>query len=212
MAFDWAGLISGLGGLFGRKSSQSFDKNFTSTTNASGQDLSPELLKALEGLFMGEMGAGRFGTGADAIQGRLGQLQRQAKEPQFDVSKYVKGIMDQAGAMAGLELESGINNTAGNVGGSVSGNSMAALLANKMRNITASNLAGIGQQATASGEQIRMAQQEQLTQGISGLGGMLQQAILGLIGATRGASVSGTSTTTGREWGTIKGKSGGIFG
>lgn len=207
-----SGILGGLGGLFGNKSSESYVRDSRTDTTAEYQDLDPELLKALNGLFMSSMGSGGFEMGTDSMMSRLGQLNEQAKAPQFDVEKFAKGIMDQATAGAQLDLESGIHGAGSATGGSASGNSMAALLANKVQNQTAANLAGIGSEATATGEQIRQAQQGQLTEGIMGLSSGLSQQLLALIGATRGASTRGKSTSIEHTEGRGTSKSGGGLG
>lgn len=184
-------------GLFSSSASstEEFEKHSTVKTNAAAQDLSPELLKMLEGLFKSTLSNGQFQQSGNAISSRLEQLLAQAKQPQFDVSGFAKGITDQATAGAGLQLESDINGLLSKSGTTESGNSMSALLANKMRNVTAANLSGISSQATATGEQIRQAQQGQITEGIQGLGTSLSDQILKLIGTTRGASQTGQSTS-----------------
>lgn len=189
------GVAGALGGLFGKKNKQS--ESFESTTNseaeASSQDLSPELLKTLEALFQSTVGGGGFQKSGQAMSSRLDQILAQAQAPQFDVSGFSKGIVDQAVAGAGLDLESGINDILMGSGMSEGGSSMSALLANKLRNQTAANLGGIASEATATGEGIRLAQQGQITEGIAGLSGGLSDQILQLIQSTRGASNTGKS-------------------
>lgn len=206
------GILGGLGGLFGKKSSQSFDQWTDSETEAESQDLSPELLKALEGLFMNQIGSGKFEQSTDALSTRLGQLMDQSKMPMFDPETYAKGIRDQATAGAQLDLESSINGMLSSSGVSEGGNSMNALIANKMKNTTAANLGGVFSQAYGEGEQIRQSQQSLLNEGISGMSGSLMQGLLGLIGATRGAYQKGKSKTKEHTWGTSKTKSGGGLG
>jgi len=190
-----SGILGALGGIFGDKSKQneSFVRDSTTKTNASAQDLSPELLKSLESLFQSQVQGPGFGQAQDAISARLAQLSTQANAPQFDVAGFAKGITDQATAAAGLDLESNINSVLSGSGASEGGNSMNALLANKLKNQTAANIAGISQQATATGEQIRQGQQGQITAGIQGLSSTLSNAILDLIKSTRGASNTGKS-------------------
>lgn len=214
------GLLSGLGGLFGGGGSEETEdyEEFTdSTTTASSQDLSPELLKSLESLFQTTLGSGQYEASSTAMSTRLQQLMDQANRPEFDVSSFAKGVTDQGVAAAGLDLESSINEMLGSAGVSEGGNSMSALLGNKMRNVTAANVSGISANATATGEQIRQAQQGQITEGIAGLSGQLQDAVIQMIQSTRGATqtgtsrtqehTKGTSTTTGKK----KGGAGGFF-
>lgn len=210
----WDKIFGGiLGGLFGGGGSKSsYTKDSKIDTTAEYQDLSPELLKQLEGLFSKGVGSGGFEMGTESMMSRLGQLNDQAKLPMFDVEQFAKGINDQAKAGALLDLESGIHGAGSATGGSSSGNSMAALLSNKLQNQTAANLAGISSEATATGEGIRQAQQQQLTEGIMGLSGGLSQQILSLIGATRGANTKGKSTSIEKTKGTEKTGGSGIFG
>lgn len=198
------GILGGIGSLFGdkSKSTQSFSRDSTTTTNATAQDLSPDLLKSLEALFKGQIGGSGFSDSTGAIDTRLKQLSQQALQPQFDVAGFASGISRQAEAAAGLDLESSINGMLSASGGSEGGNSMNALLANKMRNTTAANLAGISSQATATGENIRQTQQNSITSGIQGLGGTLADQLLKLIQGTRGASNTGQSTSHEKTKGT----------
>lgn len=199
------GLLGGIGGLFGKKSKtdQSFERTSDTTSDASstdkatGTDLSPALLASLEGMFQNVVKGGGFQTANNALSGRLSQLVNQSKQPAFDATGFAEGITRQAGAMAGLDLESSINGILSASGTTESGNSMSALLANKLRNQTASNLAGISANARATGEGIRQSGEKLITDSISGLAGGLEQGILGLIQSTRGASTSGTQTSTG---------------
>lgn len=190
-----SGILGALDGILGdkQKQSESFERDSTTNTKASAQDLSPELLKSLESLFQSQVTGPGFGQSQDAISARLAQLSTQAQQPQFDVASFSKGVTDQAASAANLDLESNINAILSNSGGSETGNSMNSLLANKLRNQTAANLAGINQQATATGEQIRQGQQGQITAGIQGLSSTLSNAILELIKSTRGASNTGQS-------------------
>lgn len=192
---DFLGVVGSLlGGLFGGDSSdQSYTRHSVTDTTATAQDLSDPLLAQLENLFTTVIGGGGFERAGTATNNRLNQLVDQANAPQFDVNAFAKGITDQATAGAQLDLESSINGLLGKSGITESGNSAGALLANKLKNQTAANLAGINQQAVATGEQIRQSQQGQITEGIRGLSGDLANQILSLIQQTRGARQAGTS-------------------
>lgn len=197
------GVGSLLGGLFGGgDNEQKTDMTTTSHSEATAQDLADPLLQQLKELFTSVVGSGQFTQAGNAVAGRLGQLTDQSKQPQFDVNAFAKGITDQATANAGLDLESSINGLLSKSGTTESGNSMNALLANKLRNQTAANLAGISQQATATGEGIRESQQGQITQGIQSLGSTLASQILALIQQTRGAENKGVSDTKTHQVGT----------
>lgn len=210
------GQIGGLlSSLFGGSSSSSgsFNSTTNSKTNASSQDLSPELLKSLEGLFQGQVGGTGFSDSTAAVGGRLKQLVDQSKQPQFDVAGFAKGITDAATSGAQIDLESGINGMLSKSGITESGNSMGALLANKLRNQTAATLGGVAAQATATGEGIRQSQQNEITSGINTSSQTILQSILNLISGTRGADTTGTSTTDSKTSGTQSSKTrGGLLG
>lgn len=191
-------ILSIIGGLLGglKFGKESFSRTSKIDTEAESQDLDPEMLKILNNLFAGQVGGKGFGNAQDAFGGRLAQLMGKAGEKEFDVNAFASGITKQATAGAQLDLESQINGMLSKSGSSEGGNSMNALLANKLRNVTAANLAGITSQATATGEGIRQSQQAQITEGIGAMGGALSQNILQLIMATRGASQRGKSKTT----------------
>lgn len=206
------GLLGGIGGMIGNKSKQteSFEKTTDSTTTANSQDLSPELLKSLEGLFSTILGSGGFEQATGAIGDRLSQMQDRAGQDPFDSVGFAEAITARAAKDAGLALDSSINSLLSSSGGSASGNSMNALLSNNIRNQTARELAGIGAEARATGEGIELQEQTALTESIMGLGTSLTDQILGLIAATRGASKTGESKThevskgTGTSTGTEK--------
>lgn len=204
-----------LGSLFGGSSSSSgsFNSTTKSTTKASSQDLSPELLKSLEGLFKGQVGGEGFADSTEAVGGRLKQLVDQSKAPAFDVTGFAKGITDAAVSGAQIDLESGINGMLSRSGITESGNSMGALLANKLRNQTAATIGGISAQANATGEQIRQSQQGQITEGINSSSQTILSSLLELISRTRGANTTGTSTTDSKTSGTQSSKTkGGLLG
>ncbi len=159
------------------------------------QQLSDQLLGQLEGLFTTALDSGGFQAGQNSLYGRLAQLNSQAQEPQFDVAGFAKGVRDSAATGINFSLEDQINGLASNIGGSESGNSMAALLGNRMRTDATKELAGIETNAFAAGEQIRQAQQAQLTSGIQGLTDSAANQILSLINSTSGQRTAGTATT-----------------
>lgn len=189
------GIAGALGSLFGDKKKESFNRTSDTTTTASSQDLGPTLLRNLESLFNSQLRKGGFQHSAAALDTRLGQLLEQSKRPEFDVSGFASGIARQATAGAQLDLESQIGGMLSKLGATESGNSAGALLANKIRNNTAANLAGIISQATAQGEQIRQSGQQMLNEGFTSIGGTLANEILNLIQVTRGARNTGTSNT-----------------
>lgn len=201
------GIAGALGSIFGGGKNKTVTQHearneWTENKSAAeSQDLSPELLKALEGLFVRQIGTGQLEQGGQAVQQRLAQLMDMSKQPQFDVERYAAGIRNAATSAAQLDLESSINGMLSSAGVSEGGNSMNALIANKLRGQTAAQLGGVFSQAFGQGEQIRQAQQQQITEGVSGLGGQLAEMMLGLVAATRGASQTGKSETLEHAWG-----------
>lgn len=189
-------------GLFGgsrTNTSSSTVQSSTGNTEGSSvrqygeQQYNDEILAGLESLLGTQMSS--FGTSTAATQARLGQLSQQAQLAPFDVAQYEQQVAGQAAARAGLDLDSSINRLFSATGTSSNDNSMTALLENRMRNDTASNLAGISAGARATGEQIRQSQEAQLTSGIQGLSDSLANQVLSLMTQVRGARTAGTATT-----------------
>lgn len=202
------GLLGGLGGLFGNDeesestTTENFEVDRDSNTKAWGKDLNDELLAQLEKLMGTQVGSGQAEMASGALATRLQQLLAMSEEKGFDVNTYRDGVMKQAVAGARLDLESNLNGLMADVGSSTGSNSMAALLENRMRNMTAANLAGINSEATATGEGIRLEQQKAITEGINASSGNLASQIMAIIQATRGASQRGESVTKEHSEGT----------
>lgn len=185
------GLLGGLGGMFGE------EQTTHTVTDAEGQDLPDAQLKMLMDLFNSIVGNGTFGQANAALSGQLGRVENEALRVPFQAEAFAEDITKQASAAAGLDLESAVNNIiSSNGGGGESGNSMTALLGNKVRNQTAANLGGIAAQARATGEGIRQSQFKSNTDNIRGLSGDLTSQILGLIQMSRGAYKKAHSETT----------------
>lgn len=150
--------------------------------------LNEQLLGGLESL-LGTLvggGGGALGAGQTAIQQRIGGLGNNT----FDVEGFVSGIMTDAQSRSRSGLESDINGLASSVGGTGAGNSMVALLNQRLRDDSAANLAGVQAQATAQGEAIRGRQSEELaTLAQSGAQGMLG-LLSGLLGARTESEVA----------------------
>jgi hypothetical protein len=68
----------------------------------------------------------------------------------FDADAYIRGVTQAAGNTINNQIQTNTNAIAGNTGGSASGNSQAALLANRLATDGASQLAGITAEATRS--------------------------------------------------------------
>jgi hypothetical protein len=168
------------------------DSTSSSTRQYGEQQFNDEILGELEGLLSGQLG--KAGETTDFAKTRLEQLSDRASAPMFDSEKYAEEVTGQAASAAGLDLDSTINSILSQTGTSETGNSMSALLANKLRNQTAANLAGVNASARSTGEQIRLAQENSLTSGIQGLSDSVSNQILALVSGVKGARSAGTST------------------
>jgi len=155
---------------------------------------SSDILASLDTILKGQLNSGSAQTATDAVAGRLSQVQDEAAGGGFDVEGYVSGIAAAAGAATQSDLDSRINQTLSATGSSETGNSMSALLGNRMRNEASANLAGIVANATATGKQIRTQEQASLTDQISELSGGLSAQLNQLLGVTAGASQTTTGT------------------
>lgn len=197
MAGFLAGLgsvMGGLGGLLGGLKSPEVPPviqllNSSSETRGTSaiekNELSESLIKELEKLTGGRLDS--FGTTEKAL---TGVIQSASSAPKFDVDSYVNGVMSSATARATGELESNINKTADAAGGSESGNSMVALLGNRLRNDTNASLAGINAEATATGTRLAAETETSRTQNILGASQGLSQDTLGILQLLRGASTT----------------------
>lgn len=177
-----------------------------STTTGTTTNYSSDVLASLDSILTQQMGAGGGVSTAqqasDALAGRLQQLQATANQPAFDVNGYVSGITEAATAATQNDLDSRINSILSATGSSEGGNSMSALLGNKLRNDAAANLAGISSNARAQGEQIRMAQEQSTTVQLGELAGGLNAGLVNLLGAARGGQQATTGAATAVTTGT----------
>lgn len=202
-------IVSGIAGLFGKKesskskTSENFERVETGTASNVQTDLPDELLAQLGGLFGGIVGAGAGEAAQDATRARLQELRS------FDPAAYAEAVTNQAASAAGLELESGINQTYSTAGGR--GSTMARLVEGRLRNQTAANLGGIAAQARAQGEDIA-------NRGTAGLSESLMRGITDIIAVTRGSTTSQSGVTAGAAKGkgtgatSTSGSSGGGLG
>lgn len=195
------GGLKGILSLFGGGGSTS---EFSYEKDQWSQQYSDELLGKFEALMGSGLDSGQFEKGQEAIGGRLDQIIAASNQPEFNVEDFTKGITSQATAATKAGLESSVNGILSSTGASEGGSSMAALLAGRMRQDAADNLAGITSQARATGEGIKRAEQESLTTQIGNLGGTLSQQILALLNTGKGAYAKGhaegkgTSDTSGK--------------
>lgn len=187
-------LISGLFG--GGKSATSASSETQSTTSTkAAQQFSPEVLAPLESLMKTLLTDGSFATAQQGLTGQLGRVNTAAAAAPFDVDAFVNDTMARATSGAQFDLESGLNKLFSATGTSETDNSMTALLANRLRTDTASNLAGIGAQARATGEQIRTAQSQGQTSEIVALSNSIANQMLGLLDIGKGSAVTSQEST-----------------
>lgn len=147
---------------------------------------SSDVLASLDSLLKSQLASGTSEQATDAVAGRLEQVQADAAGPQFDVGNYVSGIAAAAGAATQSDLDSRINEILSATGTSETGNSMSALLGNRLRNEAAANLAGIVSNATATGNQIRQQESANTTGQINDLTGNLNAQLNSLLGVAQG--------------------------
>jgi len=142
-------------------------------------------MSQLNQMLGGAVGANGFGQAQEVMLGQLNRVGGSAGND-FDVDSFVRGVTDSAAARMVGDQESRINQTASAIGGTETGNSMAALLGSRLRNDNMAALAGVESNARAQGEQIRNAGQTAATSQIAALGGQLQGGVQGLISALAG--------------------------
>lgn len=198
-------VLTGIGTLVSPLLNQASPQKTTESGSKTmaGQAYNDTVLSGLNNLMTAAMQTGNFGTSQDALTGRLSQVQTAAGNPTFDVDAFTSGITQQATAATQMDLDSQINGMLSSTGSSETGNSMSALLGQKMRNNAAANLAGITSNARATGEQIKMQQGQALTGEIASLTDSISNQILALMqvgkNAATAATESSNTTQTNRE-------------
>lgn len=145
-----------------------------------------------------------FGSGVLAgLESQVMQLLGQSREAGsfesgFDPSAYVEGVMAAAESQAQNSVDLGVNNVFSTVGGRE--NSMSQLLASKIRNDSAANLAGVRSQAEGSAQQILRENFLANAQGVSADNSFLTQ----LTNALKGGVSTGTTSEIGVQTGTTQ--------
>jgi hypothetical protein len=161
------------------------------TGSQSSQQFSSAFLAQLEKITSDSLGASQLGTAA--IGDQIVDNSKPAMD--FDVDSFVNGITSAASSQINSGLESGINQTAANTGGSVGANSASALLAGKLRNEATASLAGVKSSATAQGAQIKdQLMNDQVSRSTS-LAGAQSTGLAQLLSALKG----GAATQTGQQ-------------
>lgn len=202
-----------LGGGSGKKETTSAKTNqtmkTTGQTTASRQEYSDGFLANLEQT--ANTALGRNVAAGEAIDAQLAKVTAAnlGGDPvEFDPEAYVRGITTQANQSIDNTLRGGVNAIAANTGGSASGNSAAALLANRMAGDAAAQKAGVAAEATGTATDLqiraRAARADELsagTQMISGLSSTSDAGLTTLLNALRGGETyqevnNNESTTT----------------
>ncbi|KAK0039429.1 hypothetical protein Bpfe_031106 [Biomphalaria pfeifferi] len=162
-----------------------------SDTSRSGvqQNYSDATIAGLEDLLGTSFASGATEAGQKALTDRLAQVRADSNRT-FDVSGFVSGITRAAASQTQMDMEGRINEMLSATGGSETGNSMAALLGNRVRNDAAASFAGIASDAMATGEEIRRAGMESNTMQTSQLVGDISGQLGALLEASRGGITS----------------------
>jgi hypothetical protein len=165
----------------------------SSATTGTTTNYSSDVLASLDALLTSSLGNGAAQKATDTLSGRLDQLKASAAQPAFDVNGYVSGIAQAATSATQSDLDSRINSILSATGSSEGGNSMSALLGNKLRNEASANLAGVISNANIAGNEMAQKQQESLTSQMSGVSNDISTQLAQLLSAAKG----GTQQTTG---------------
>lgn len=189
-------------GLFGGNKTESSSQKQESTTSSSGRTLNEPTENALTSVILSLLGGG-----AQTAQNNLqATIQEDSSNPiDFDRKAFVKGVTDQAKSTTSDALESDLNGLFSSIGSGPSGNSMATLLANRERNKSAANLAGIEANAEATGAQIeqgiRTSKVSNAAVGANSVTDFMQAILQGLKGASieESSQTKGTATATGNS-------------
>ncbi len=108
----------------------------------------------------------------------------------FNAEDFIANTMRAATATATDQLGEGVRGLASGIGGNAAENSMSALLANRMENATAANLAGVRGQAETAAQGILT----QRANTIAGAAGQEQNALAQILNAIKGGESSQTQT------------------
>lgn len=221
-----------------QNSSQTQTQNSSGTTSASRREFSDGFLRQLELATAEALKTSNQNT--DTLQKQLGKVQGATLGPgytvdlSFNPDTFVNSIVGSARDAIQRGTTQNVNKIAANTGGSASGNSAAALLASRVANEGATNLAGIegqarGQAAEISranealrlegkvqGNQQNLALLESQTQQMTGIASTVDASLTALLNALKGGetaqdvtnnentTIQSNGTTTGSVQGTTK--------
>lgn len=205
MAFPILPILSGIGsGLSAGAGSESttesqMESTTTGSSNIDRTEYSGKILKALEGLFSKNAMKKNMKLSTSTLQKQLRQVEN---SPNFNITKYVNGIMEQANNTVGRSADIAMNLEEADTGGTQGTNSMAALLGNKIATDSAAQLAGIKSEATAKGNEIKQSQIDSETANTIGLTGQLNKTFTDYLALLRGARTNQQQQTTEHTEGT----------
>lgn len=186
--------VTGITSLFsGQKKTENSSSNESSSSKSTARTLNPgtesDLVAGIHSLFGGGIAQGQKALGS--------QLDKITGQPiAFNKDAFVKGITDAGTAKLDSSLEASLNDLFTGIGAGAGGNSMAAILANKLTRANEVDKAGIKASAEGSGAQIASGIRNDETSGIesltAGFGKMLESMLTGVKGATVTEDTSGT--------------------
>jgi len=171
----------------------------TGVSTGTRQEFSDAFLKNLESVALGALSGSNLNRAAMA-----GEVGRISETPiSFDPNAFVRDTVRGAESAISGKLESDVNQTMSAVGGSTSGNSQAALLANRLRTDAANSVAGVRASATATGQQLASELSRSRTEQLSGVTTAMDAGLATLLNALKGGetaqSVQDTNVTTGTQ-------------
>lgn len=152
-----------------------------------------EIMSKLNTLLGGAVSDGSRGIASKGLTDRMLQLNAQSRQPGFNAGAFAGAVSRQANNKTQDVLEGSLNGLIGQTGGTEKGNSMAALLGNRLRNDAATEMVGNTAAARAQGEEIARANQQSLTGQMSQIGGDIMGSLTNLIQSLNGAQ--GTQVT-----------------
>lgn len=170
-------------------------QNTGATTNQSvgrtAQDATGRSTGVTEGVQ--QLFSGDVLTGLESLVGQLLTNTPASSGPAvaFDSDSFIRGGVDRASSRQRLALENGLNQLTSRVGGTASGNSATAILANQLRGDAAANIAGVESDFIGRANEI---ENRNIQTGIA-QSGQSQQYLTQLLAALKG----GTATTQNQE-------------
>lgn len=202
--------VTGIGSLFGgnkKSETQNTNTNESGTQDSAARTLSSGVEDSLT-KFLQNLSGGALKKSTDSLTGEVDKITGNPIE--FDPVAYVKGITEKADADLDEGLSKNLNALFSGIGSNSGGNSMAALLENKMRRQNATESAGIKQTATAQSvgiqDQLRSSEAGELV----GINNQLGKLFETLIGGVKGAVVTEFTSSKKNSSGTGKSESSSI--